>query len=187
MQGGAFDDFLATAAPASRNQPRWREEDGPLPALYLGHGAPPLFNDPLWISQLFGWSQSLPKPRAVLIVSAHWESAPLALSASAAGTPLVYDFGGFDRRFFTMTYRTPDAGALAAALRVGRSSGLRLVIRLPSTTTCSSTKSPLALRTSVHDSTSSACSMPWAATRNAILSLFAMHPTNPEVVAACRG
>ena len=90
------------------------EEDGPLPALYLGHGAPPLFNDPLWIDQLFGWAQSLPKPRAVLIVSAHWESAPLALSASAAGTPPVYDFGGFDRRFFSMTYPTPDAGALAA-------------------------------------------------------------------------
>ena len=114
VQGGAFDDFLATAAPASRDQPRWREEDGPLPALYLGHGAPPLFNDPLWIDQLFAWAQSLPKPRAVLIVSAHWESAPLALSASAAGTPLVYDFGGFDRRFFAMTYPTPDAGALAA-------------------------------------------------------------------------
>jgi 4,5-DOPA dioxygenase extradiol len=114
VQGGAFDDFLTTVAPASRDQPRWREEDGPLPALYLGHGAPPLFNGPLWISQLFAWAQSFAKPRAVLIVSAHWESAPLALSASAAGTPLVYDFAGFDRRFFTMTYPTPDAGALAA-------------------------------------------------------------------------
>jgi 4,5-DOPA dioxygenase extradiol len=114
VQGGAFDDFLAAVAPASRTQPHWREEDGPLPALYLGHGAPPLFNDPVWISQLFDWSQSFPKPRAVLIVSAHWESAPLALSASAAGTPLVYDFGGFDRRFFAMAYPTPDAGALAA-------------------------------------------------------------------------
>ena len=50
VQGGAFDDFLAAVAPASRTQPHWREEDGPLPALYLGHGAPPLFNDPLWIS-----------------------------------------------------------------------------------------------------------------------------------------
>ncbi len=62
VQGGAFDDFLATAAAASRDQPRWREEDGPLPTLYLGHGAPPLFNDPLWIDQLFGWSQSIPSP-----------------------------------------------------------------------------------------------------------------------------
>lgn len=34
----------------------------------------------------FAWAQSLPKPRAILIVSAHWESAPAALSATAAAT-----------------------------------------------------------------------------------------------------
>jgi len=49
----------------------------------------------------------------VLIVSAHWESAPLSLSASAAGTPLVYDFGGFAQRYYELTYPTPDAGDLA--------------------------------------------------------------------------
>jgi 4,5-DOPA dioxygenase extradiol len=48
----------------------------------------------------------------VLIVSAHWESAPLMLSAS--GAPLVYDFGGFDPKYYRMTYQTPDASALAA-------------------------------------------------------------------------
>jgi 4,5-DOPA dioxygenase extradiol len=112
--GAAFDAFLRDAAPASRDQHRWTPADGPMPALYLSHGAPPLFDDPLWISQLFAWSQALPKPTAVLIVSAHWESAPLSLSASAAGTPLVYDFGGFDRRFYAMTYATPDASSLSA-------------------------------------------------------------------------
>ena len=66
------------------------------------------------MSELFAWSQALPKPTAILIVSAHWESAPLSLSASGAGTPLVYDFGGFDQRYFEMTYATPDASALAA-------------------------------------------------------------------------
>ena len=88
-----------------------------MPALYLGHGAPPLFDDARWINELFAWSQALPKPAAILIVSAHWESAPLSLSATAANTPLVYDFGGFDRRYYTMTYRTPDASALATRVR----------------------------------------------------------------------
>lgn len=111
--GAAFDRFLATRAPASANQDRWTPESGPLPALYLSHGAPPVFDDPHWIDQLFGWSQSFPKPRAILIVSAHWESAPLSLSASAAGTPLVYDFGGFAPRYFAMQYATPDAQKLA--------------------------------------------------------------------------
>src|SRR5690606_18956444 len=50
---------------------------------------------------------------AILIVSAHWESAPLCLSAPGAGTPLVYDFWGFHPRFYEMTYPTPDATALA--------------------------------------------------------------------------
>lgn len=114
VQGGAFDDFLRDRAPASLNQARWTAADGPMPALYLSHGAPPAFNDPRWIEQWFSWSQAMPKPTAVLIVSAHWESAPLAVSAPEAGTPLVYDFGGFARRFFQMTYRTPDATSLAA-------------------------------------------------------------------------
>ena len=112
--GAAYDAFMRDAAPSSRDQRRWTPADGPMPALYLSHGAPPLFDDPLWISQLFAWSQALPKPTAVLIVSAHWESAPLSLSASAAGTPLVYDFGGFDRRYYSMTYATPDAASLSA-------------------------------------------------------------------------
>lgn len=43
-----------------------------------------------------------------------WEAAPISLSASAAGTPLVYDFGGFASRYFCLEYRTPDAGRLAA-------------------------------------------------------------------------
>ena len=110
----AFDAFLRDDAPVSRAQVRWTPDDGPMPALYLSHGAPPLFEDALWISELFAWSQTMPKPTAILIVSAHWESAPLSLSATGANTPLVYDFGGFDQRYFEMTYPTPDASALAA-------------------------------------------------------------------------
>jgi 4,5-DOPA dioxygenase extradiol len=113
VAGGAFDAFLRDAAPSSREQRAWSPSDGPMPALYISHGAPPLFDDALWISQLFRWSQALPKPTAILIVSAHWESAPLSLSASAAGTPLVYDFGGFHPRYYNMTYATPDATSLA--------------------------------------------------------------------------
>ncbi|MXG91536.1 dioxygenase [Nocardioides sp. YIM 123512] len=82
-----------------------------MPALYIGHGAPPLLDDPLWSSQLAAWAGDLPRPTAVLIVSAHWESAPVMLSAD--GAPLVYDFGGFDPKYSQMTYRTPPAAALA--------------------------------------------------------------------------
>lgn len=88
-----------------------QDSPGRMPALYIGHGAPPLLDDPLWSSQLAAWAQDLPRPTAILIVSAHWESAPVSLSAS--GAPLVYDFGGFDPKYYRMTYATPDATALA--------------------------------------------------------------------------
>jgi len=84
-----------------------------MPALYLGHGAPPLLDDARWVGQLQAWAAALPPPEGILIVSAHWEQAPVTLSAAAAGTPLVYDFSGFERRFYEMTYPTPDASALA--------------------------------------------------------------------------
>jgi 4,5-DOPA dioxygenase extradiol len=113
VPGGAYDEFLVEALPRARAQRPWTPGDAALPALYLSHGAPPLFDDGPWLRQLFEWAQTLPKPTSILIVSAHWESAPLALSASAAHTPLVYDFGGFHPRYYAMTYDTPDAGALA--------------------------------------------------------------------------
>jgi 4,5-DOPA dioxygenase extradiol len=113
VPAGAFDAFELEAAPRSAAQPLWTPDDGPLPSLYVSHGAPPLLDDTEWMQRLFAWAQSMPKPKAVLIVSAHWESAPLMLSATGAATPLVYDFGGFDRRYYELTYATPDASALA--------------------------------------------------------------------------
>ena len=85
--------------------------DARMPALYIGHGAPPLLDDPIWSGELAAWARDLPRPTAILIVSAHWESAPVSLSAD--GVELVYDFGGFDPKYYTMTYRTPPATELA--------------------------------------------------------------------------
>jgi 4,5-DOPA dioxygenase extradiol len=114
VPAGAYDAFYADGAARSAGQRRWQPSDGAVPALYLGHGAPPLLDDAEWMAQLSAWALSMPKPRAVLIVSAHWEAAPLMLSAPAAGTPLVYDFGGFAARYYTLTYPTPDATAFAS-------------------------------------------------------------------------
>jgi 4,5-DOPA dioxygenase extradiol len=72
-----------------------------------------LLDDALWTSQLSQIASNLEKPKAILIVSAHWESAPITLSNPLAGTPLVYDFSGFDSKFYQMTYESPDAQELA--------------------------------------------------------------------------
>jgi len=87
-----------------------------MPALYIGHGAPLLLDDPIWSSEIASISKKFEKPKAILIVSAHWESAPISISSATAGTPLVYDFGGFAQKFYEMTYETPDATALAARI-----------------------------------------------------------------------
>ena len=113
VAAGAFDAFLPGALETSASQRQWTPEDGALPALYLSHGAPPLLDDAEWMTQLHTWAMNLPKPKHILIVSAHWEHAPLMISSPEANTPLVYDFGGFDPRYYELTYPTPDASELA--------------------------------------------------------------------------
>ena len=72
-----------------------------------------LFEMTDWMTELHSWARALPKPKAVLIVSAHWESAPLSISSSQP-SELVYDFGGFDPMYYQMRYDTPAATELAA-------------------------------------------------------------------------
>ncbi|PJE99411.1 dioxygenase [Streptomyces carminius] len=109
-----FAAHLRRAAAAERSAPHapWTPQDGPLPALYLSHGAPMLFEMTGWMTELHDWARALPRPRAVLIVSAHWESAPLSISGSEPAE-LVHDFGGFDPMYYRMRYDTPAATELA--------------------------------------------------------------------------
>jgi len=90
--------------------------DGRMPAIYLGHGAPPLLEDAVWMKELGGWARDLPRPSAILIVSAHWQTAPMALSATTP-VPLVYDFYGFPEQYYRLRYDAPAAPDLAARVR----------------------------------------------------------------------
>ena len=89
------------------------------PTVFLSHGAPPLADDPVWPGELRAWSASLAaefgRPRAVLIVSAHWEANPVTVS-STTGAPLVYDFWGFPARYSQVRYDAPPAPQLADAV-----------------------------------------------------------------------
>src|SRR6478752_6992748 len=105
---------LRRAAATERHR-GWTPEDGALPAIYLSHGAPMLFEMTDWMTQLHTWAQALPRPRGIVIVSAHWEAAPLSISSSTP-TELVYDFGGFDPMYYQMRYDTPAAVELAQAV-----------------------------------------------------------------------
>jgi 4,5-DOPA dioxygenase extradiol len=101
-----------------------------MPAMYLGHGAPPLVDDPLWTTELAAWSRALPRPTAILVVSAHWESAPLTLGTTRDAAPLVYDFYGFPERYYQATYPAPGAPDLAGKVR-SLLSGTEPVVQAP--------------------------------------------------------
>jgi len=105
------------AAKAVAERARGASAAGRMPTLYIGHGAPPLVDDELWVAQLAAWSKTLPSPTSVLIISAHWENAPLTIGATRTGTPLIYDFGGFPERYYRTQYRSAGAPELATDIR----------------------------------------------------------------------
>jgi 4,5-DOPA dioxygenase extradiol len=84
-----------------------------MPAVYLGHGAPTLLDDQLWPRELADWAAAMPRPKAILVVSAHWQSAPLTIGATEP-VPLVYDFYGFPERYYQLRYDSPAAPELEA-------------------------------------------------------------------------
>ena len=93
------------------------------PVLFVSHGAPDLVLDPGVTGRL--WSdigRRLPIPEAILVISAHWESAQLSVSA-AAHPETMHDFGGFPRSMYAIQYPAPGAvnlaGRIAALLEVG--------------------------------------------------------------------
>jgi 4,5-DOPA dioxygenase extradiol len=87
-----------------------------MPALFLAHGSPLLLDDQKWVGELGAWAKALPRPRAILMLSAHWVDRPITIGATRA-VPLVYDFYGFPARYYQTTYPAPPAPELAARLR----------------------------------------------------------------------
>lgn len=97
------------------------------PVLFLSHGAPPLADDPIWPGELAAWSARIERPRNILMVSAHWEDAPITLS-STTGAELTYDFWGFPEHYYQVRYDAPPATELAAevsSLIGGRADAVR--------------------------------------------------------------
>lgn len=87
-----------------------------MPTVYLSHGGPTLGEDATWPGQLAAWGRELPRPKAILMLSAHWEDAPLAIGATTV-RPLIYDFWGFPRHYYGIRYPAPGAPELAEQVR----------------------------------------------------------------------
>jgi 4,5-DOPA dioxygenase extradiol len=87
-----------------------------MPVIFLAHGSPFLLDDAPWVEQLHDWARAMPRPSAILMLSAHWEQRPVTLGATRTA-PLVYDFYGFPARYYQVTYPAPGAPALARRVR----------------------------------------------------------------------
>jgi len=93
-----------------------RPTTGRMPVIFAAHGAPILLDDEAWMGELAAWARALPRPRSILMVSAHWEARPATLGATRT-LPLVYDFHGFPERYYQTQYPAPGAPELAERVR----------------------------------------------------------------------
>ena len=102
-----------------------------LPTIFVSHGSPMLAlqDSPArrFLAQL---GQSLPRPKAIVVVSAHWETAGAPAVSLAKQPDTIHDFGGFPQALFDIRYQAPGAPELAeqaaalfetAGVPVGRS------------------------------------------------------------------
>ena len=84
-----------------------------LPTLFVSHGSPMLvFEDTPARSFMAGLASTLPRPKAILCVSAHWETDRPAVSG-AAKPETIHDFSGFPEALYRLQYPAPGAPELA--------------------------------------------------------------------------
>ncbi|MDM7917422.1 MAG: 4,5-DOPA dioxygenase extradiol [Candidatus Eisenbacteria bacterium] len=108
---------MSTAIPAPMPSPTPPPAPVRMPALFLGHGNPMnAIEDNVYSRAWRSVAASLPRPRSILCVSAHWYLP--GSRVTAGGHPrTIHDFGGFPRPLYEVRYSAPGSDGLAARVR----------------------------------------------------------------------
>ena len=84
-----------------------------LPTVFVSHGAPDMeLTQPPVAAFLSELAQRIPRPEAILCISAHWDTEQPVLSG-ASEPEIIHDFFGFAQELYTMTYPAPGNPELA--------------------------------------------------------------------------
>lgn len=87
-----------------------------MPALFLGHGSPMnVLEDNLYTRSWQTLGMTLPRPQAIVVVSAHWFTRGTGVTAMEM-PPTIHDFGGFPQALYDTHYPAPGSPALAQHL-----------------------------------------------------------------------
>lgn len=84
-----------------------------MPVGFIGHGNPLNVVMRKRAEPWRRWGRSLPRPKAVLAISAHWEDTPVTIGRTRDHEELLYDFWGFPELMYRLRYPAPGAPGLA--------------------------------------------------------------------------